>query len=70
MLLKGSRAGTNLQRFDGGIGGEKNSIDDSFRDGHLTLDVTPVDKKPGERAAQKMEIDLVNVEKANLVPEI
>jgi len=43
-----------------------------FREGRLTLDMTPVSKKPkpAEAAAQKLEIDLANVEKANLVPEI
>jgi ribosome maturation factor RimP len=45
---------------------------ESFREGRLTLDMTPVSKKakPGDAAAQKLEIDLTNVEKANLVPEI
>jgi len=43
---------------------------ESFRDGCLTLDVTPLSKKPDDTAAQKMEIDLANVEKANLVPQI
>jgi|SRR5208282_1292089 len=45
---------------------------ESFRGGRLTLDVTPVSKKPkpGDSVAQKLEIDLANVEKANLVPEI
>jgi ribosome maturation factor RimP len=45
---------------------------ESFREGRLTLDVTPVSKKPGpdESAVQTLEIDLANVEKANLVPEI
>jgi len=45
---------------------------ESFREGRLTLDVTPVSKKPklGESAAQRVEIDLANVEKTNLVPEI
>lgn len=43
---------------------------ESFQAGRLTLDVTPVSKKPGDTAAQKLEIDLANVEKANLVPEI
>jgi ribosome maturation factor RimP len=45
---------------------------ESFHEGRLTLDVTPVRKKPraDEIAPQKLEIDLGNVEKANLVPEI
>ena len=45
---------------------------ESFQEGRLTLDVTPVSKKPksGSSVAQKVEIGLANVEKANLVPEI
>jgi ribosome maturation factor RimP len=51
---------------------------ESFHGGRLTLDVTPASTKPkGKKvsaqenvAAQKIEIDLANVEKANLVPEI
>ena len=45
---------------------------ESFHEGRLTLDLTPVRKKPrpDEIALQKLEIDLGNVEKANLVPEI
>ncbi len=45
---------------------------ESFCEGRLTLDVTPVHKKPrpNEGAPQKLEIDLGNVEKANLIPEI
>jgi ribosome maturation factor RimP len=44
-----------------------------FEAGRLTLDLTGVQKKksrpqPGD--SQKLEIDLANVEKANLVPEI
>ena len=44
---------------------------ESFSDGRLTLDVTPPPKKkkPAE-PVQKLEIELANVEKANLVPEI
>jgi ribosome maturation factor RimP len=45
----------------------------NFREGRLTLEVSPSRKKarPGETASpQKLEIELVNVEKANLVPEI
>jgi len=45
---------------------------EDFQDGLLTLDVTPVRKKPrpAEAAPQKLQIELGNVEKANLVPEI
>jgi ribosome maturation factor RimP len=46
---------------------------ESFIDGRLTLDVSPVSKKPkrGEGpAAELVEIEFSNVEKANLVPEI
>ena len=39
---------------------------EAFRDGRLTLDVPARKKVP----AAKLEIDLSNVEKANLVPEI
>ena len=44
----------------------------SFQDSKLTLETIPKGKqKPGHAVAgQKIEIDLVNVEKANLVPEI
>src|ERR1700693_3775142 len=44
----------------------------SFRDGRLTLEVSASRKKarPGEAAAQRLEIELANVEQANLVPEI
>jgi len=44
---------------------------ESFQDGHLTLDVAPPRKKPraGDEAPQKLQIELGNVEKANLVPE-
>ena len=40
--------------------------------GRLTLDLTEARRKhrPREGASQKLEIDLANVEKANLVPEI
>jgi ribosome maturation factor RimP len=44
---------------------------EKFQQGHLTLDLDAARKK--SRAAlpeQKLEIDLANVEKANLVPEI
>jgi ribosome maturation factor RimP len=46
---------------------------ESFQSGRLTLDLSAVRKKkakPGELAPQKIEIEFVNVEKANLVPEI
>ncbi len=45
---------------------------ESFHDGRLLLDVTPVRKKAKatDGAPQKLEIELANVEKANLVPEI
>ncbi len=46
---------------------------ESFQDGRLTLDVRAVRKKSKSKiedgSAQKLEIELVNVEKANLVPE-
>jgi len=43
-----------------------------FESGRLTLDLAEARKKfrPKESASQKLEIDLANVEKANLVPEI
>ena len=43
-----------------------------FEDGRLTLDITEARKKfrPKEGTAEKLEIELANVEKANLVPEI
>ena len=45
---------------------------ESFRDGRLTLDLSEARKKkrPALDASQKVEIELANVEKANLVPEI
>jgi ribosome maturation factor RimP len=45
---------------------------ESFRDGRLTLDVSETRKKrrAAPDAPQKLEIELANVEKANLVPEI
>jgi ribosome maturation factor RimP len=45
---------------------------ESFEDGRLTLDLNAARKKrrPEEGAAPKLEIELKNVEKANLVPEI
>ena len=43
-----------------------------FADGRLTLDITEARKKfrPKEGTAEKLEIELANVEKANVVPEI
>jgi len=45
---------------------------ESFSQGRLTLDVSKARKKPhrGEAPPEKLEIELDNVEKANLVPEI
>ena len=44
---------------------------ESFQDGRLTLDLTPSRKKArAESAPRKLQIELGNVEKANLVPEI
>jgi ribosome maturation factor RimP len=45
---------------------------ESFRDGRLTLDLSEARRKqrPGAGSPQKLEIDLANVEKANLVPEL
>jgi ribosome maturation factor RimP len=45
---------------------------ESFQGGRLTLDLSAARRKrrSGEGAPEKLEIDLVNVEKANLVPEI
>lgn len=44
----------------------------SFRDGRLTLEVGALRKKgrPADAPPQMLEIELANVEKANLVPEI
>jgi ribosome maturation factor RimP len=44
----------------------------SIHEGRVTLEVGASRKKgrPGETAAQQLEIELANVEKANLVPEI
>jgi ribosome maturation factor RimP len=43
-----------------------------FEAGRLILDLTETRRKhrPAEGAAQKLEVELANVEKANLVPEI
>ena len=45
---------------------------ESFQDGRLTLDLSEARRKhrPAAGAPQKLEIELANVEKANLVPEI
>ncbi len=48
---------------------------EQVHDGRLVLDTTPVTKKQKKRAAQNavaptIEIELANVERANLVPEI
>src|SRR5206468_10049805 len=45
---------------------------ESFQQGRLKLDLSAGKRKrrPGEAATEKVEIDLANVEKANLVPEI
>ena len=56
----------NNRHFEGRLEG--------FQDGRLTLDLSVAShksrKKMGETAGQKIEIEFVNVEKANLVPEI
>ena len=43
-----------------------------FESGRLTLDLTEARRKhrPAEGAPQRLELELANVEKANLVPEI
>jgi len=43
---------------------------DGFQDGRLTLDVSREKRKQQPDSPQKVEIELANVEKANLVPEI
>ena len=45
---------------------------ESFSQGRLTLDLSKAEKKPhrGETAPEKLQVELNNVEKANLVPEI
>jgi ribosome maturation factor RimP len=45
---------------------------ESFRDGRLTLDMSEArgKKRPAAGTPERVEIDLRNVEKANLVPEI
>jgi ribosome maturation factor RimP len=46
---------------------------ESFQDGRLTLDLSVAShksrKKMGDTAGKKIEVELANVEKANLVPE-
>ena len=43
---------------------------ESFRDGRLTLELSAGRKKHRQEAGAKLEIELANVAKANLVPEI
>ena len=43
---------------------------ESFQQGRLTLEMNATRKKLRPGAPQKLEIELANVEKANLVPEI
>src|SRR5437870_1313526 len=43
---------------------------ESFQQGRLTLDMSTARKKFRSDGEQRLEIDLANVEKANLVPEI
>ena len=45
---------------------------ESFQNGRLTLDVSAAREKfrPASDAAQKLDIELANIENANLVPEI
>jgi ribosome maturation factor RimP len=45
---------------------------ESFQQGRLTIEMNAGRKKPrpGSGASQRLEIELANVEKANLVPEI
>jgi ribosome maturation factor RimP len=45
---------------------------ESFQNGRLVLDLSAAKKRrpSGEAGAEKLEIDLANVERANLVPEI
>ena len=43
---------------------------ENFQQGRLTLDVSTARKKFRGDGEQRLEIDLANVEKANLVPEI
>src|SRR5215475_518297 len=45
---------------------------EQFRGGRLTLDLAEARRKfrPTDRAPEKLEIELANVERANLVPEV
>lgn len=44
---------------------------ESFADGRLTLELSTTKKKKGPEAApQKLEVELANIERANLVPEL
>jgi ribosome maturation factor RimP len=45
---------------------------ENFQQGKLTLDLSTARKKfrPADASQQKLELDLANIEKANLVPEI
>jgi ribosome maturation factor RimP len=56
------------------VGGNRHFVGrlTSFQDGRLTLELDSEAKKSraGETAPRKLEIELANVEKANLVPEI
>jgi ribosome maturation factor RimP len=43
---------------------------EKFQDGRLTLDLETRHRKAETTASQRLEVELANVEKANLVPEI
>jgi len=43
---------------------------ENYQDGRVTLDVSTPGKKEKEPVSQKLDLDLANIEKANLVPEI
>jgi ribosome maturation factor RimP len=66
LKLKTRQPVNNNQYFEGRL--------ESFADGRITLDLSVAShksrKKMGAAAGEKIEIDFVNVEKANLVPEI
>jgi ribosome maturation factor RimP len=68
MKLKTRRPVNNNQYFEGRL--------ESFRDGRLILDLSVSSKKSRKKMGtvaaeqQKVEVDLANIEKANLVPEI
>jgi ribosome maturation factor RimP len=55
---------SNNRHFEGNL--------ESFEDGRLVLDLSPPKRKPSSKRSEerKVEIELANVEKANLVPEI